>query len=210
MLENNGDEGGRRAKHELDLLLQIINNIKPRATALLLRDCPTKQKIWAVSPKLSLVSCLFKIVTCLFEIVNIWSPVLCSHIMPLFWPDTWSPLIQYDFQNTAEELLLGELKKTHFVVFFQPFSFFSSFGIPTVLRVNGPMVCCGFKLQEAQISVEQFKSFFEAQTGWLWGIQRRVKLVKHCFAMVLQWWWWGGLDVSVKAKVFTTVPLLLH
>ena len=144
-----------------------------------------------------IVSCLFSLVTCLFEIVNIWSSVLCSHIMPLFWPDTWSPLIQYNFQNTAMMMcqlskysrgtLIGRIKKTHSVVFFQTFSFFNSFGIPTVLRVNGPMVCCGFKLQEAQISVEQFKSFFEAQTGWLWGIQRRVKLVKHCFAMVLQY-----------------------
>ena len=97
-----------------------------------------------------------------------------------------------------------------FVVCFKPFSFFNSCRIPTVLRVNGPMVCCGFKLRKTQISVEQFKSFFEAQTGWLWGIQRRVKLVKHCFAMVLQWWWWGRLDVSVNAKVFTTVSLLLH
>jgi len=52
-----------------------------------------------------------------------------------------------------------------FVVCFQPFNFFNSCGIPTVLRVNGLMVCCVFKLQEAQISVEQFKSFFEAQTG---------------------------------------------
>ena len=61
VLENNGDEGGRRAKHELDLLLQIINNIKPRVTALLLRDCPTKQKIWAVSSKLSLASCFSRL-----------------------------------------------------------------------------------------------------------------------------------------------------
>ena len=60
---------------------------------------------------------------------------------------------------------MGKIQNAAICCQFSAFSFFNSCGIPTVLRVNGPMVCSGFKLQEAQISVEQFKSFFEAQTG---------------------------------------------
>ena len=82
MLENNGEEGGRRAKPELDLLLQIINNIKAAGYCPAVARLPDKAKDLGCLFKI--VFCLFKLVTCLFEIVNIWSSVLCSHIMTLF------------------------------------------------------------------------------------------------------------------------------
>ena len=112
-----------------------------------------------------IVSYLFKIVTCLFEIVNIWSSVLCSHIMPLFWPDTWSPLIQYDFQNTAEELLLGELKKNHFVVFFSPSASLIHLAFPLFSGSMGQWCVVVSNCKKHKLALNSLRAFSRRRQG---------------------------------------------
>ena len=60
-----------------------------------------------------------------------------------------------------------------------------TFGVCIIIRVKWVDGCCGLvselrKLRNAQIGVKLCKSFCLLQARWLWGVQRGMKLVKHC------------------------------
>ena len=143
--------GGRRTKHELDLLLQIINNIKPRVTALLLRDCPTKQKIWTVSSKLSLVSSN--------------PPALCSHIMPPFWPDTWSSLIQIIFKIQQRSSNRENTKCSNLLSVLSPLAFLIHVAFPLFSGSMGQWCVAVSNCEKHKLALNSLRAFSRRRQG---------------------------------------------
>ena len=144
-----------------DLLLWIINNIKPRLLLLLQRH----DKANSVSSN--------------FVLSKFGLKILRSHVMSPFVSDH-----KHSHQTNPLLELNSIILDIVFIVSSAP-KILGIFSVCIILRVNGSMGVLWFrlwiaKLRNAQIGVNLCKSFCLLQARWLWRVQRGMKLVKHC------------------------------
>ena len=135
----------------------FVNNKQRKAVAFI-----------AVAPSRQSKFCLFK-----FLLVKIWTGDLIF-TCDVFFCQRLSALASTPTQNWSRLLLI-------FVIFppylsLLPFASFSGSLDQWVLWFRLWIA----KLRNAQIGVKLCKSFCLFQAQWLWGVQRGMKLVKHC------------------------------